>query len=169
MALTQEDKILRKMKELRDGRPDFLALRYLYPMTDLQAALGLSQIARYHDFLRVRKEIADYYFTKLSSLPVQLPLDIKNRSIFFRFPLRTNTNFESIKTAFAERGIQVRKGVDSLLHRMRGMDPKNFPVTERLFSETVCIPIYPALDNKHWERIAVSCQNVFTKKIKRNN
>ena len=161
MALTNDLSILRKMKDLKQGNSNSLTIRYLYPMTDLQAALGLSQLARYNDFLRRRKEIADYYFSELSDLPLLLPHGIRDKSIFFRFPLRTKKNFEELKASFVSKGIHVRKGVDTVLHRTCGMEVKGFPVTEKLFSETVCIPIYPALRDKDCERIVASCHEVF--------
>jgi len=161
MALTNDLSILRKMKDLKQGNSNSLTIRYLYPMTDLQAALGLSQLARYNDFLHRRKEIADYYFSELSDLPLLLPHGIRDKSIFFRFPLRTKKNFEELKASFVSKGIHVRKGVDTLLHRTCGMEAKDFPVTEKLFSETVCIPIYPALRNEDCERIVSSCHEVF--------
>jgi UDP-4-amino-4-deoxy-L-arabinose-oxoglutarate aminotransferase len=161
MALSSDNNMLRKMRELKQGKLASLTVRYLYLMTDLQAALGLSQFARYNEFLHRRKEIADYYFSELSGLPLLLPHGIRDKSIFFRFPLRSKRNFEELKASFERRGVHVRKGVDTLLHRKCGMEARNFPTTEQLFSETVCIPIYPALQNNHCERIISSCREVF--------
>jgi perosamine synthetase len=161
MALTNDAAILKKLKELKQGNSCPLSVRYLYPMTDVQAALGLSQLARYKDFLQRRKKIADYYFSALAGLPVKLPYTIRDRSIFFRFPLRARINFEEAKTSFAEQGVHIRRGVDTLLHRKCGMREGNFPCTEQLFSETVCIPIYPALKDKDCEKIVASCHKIF--------
>jgi len=161
MALTNDVTIVKKLKELKQGTPRSLTVRYLYPMTDLQAALGLSQLARYNDFLQRRKEIADYYFAKLKGLPLMLPHDIRDRSIFFRFPLRTKFNFEEVQASFAKQGIHIRHGVDTLLHRKCSMRAGDFPFTEQFFGETVCIPIYPALKDKDCEKIIASCHKVF--------
>jgi UDP-4-amino-4-deoxy-L-arabinose-oxoglutarate aminotransferase len=161
MALTNDPTILKKLKELKQGNPQSLTVRYLYPMTDVQAALGLSQLARYNDFLQRRKEIADYYFSKLKGLPVMLPYGIRDRSIFFRFPLRAKIYFEEVQASFTAQGVHIRHGVDTLLHRKCGMGTGNFPFTEQLFSETVCIPIYPALNDKDCEKIVASCHKIF--------
>jgi UDP-4-amino-4-deoxy-L-arabinose-oxoglutarate aminotransferase len=162
MALSNNENVLKKIRGLKKGVTDFLALRYLYPMTDLQAALGLSQLARYDEFLHRREEIANYYFSELKDLPLQLPRAIRDKSIFFRFPLRTKRDFEELKASFLLRGIHVRRGVDSLLHRQCGMKSDDFPGTERLFSETVCLPLYPALNNQHVKKIVTSCQEIFS-------
>ena len=48
-------------------------LGYNYRMSDLHASLGLSQLQRIGDFLKIRKEIALYYIDKLKSLPLRMP------------------------------------------------------------------------------------------------
>ena len=42
-------------------------------MTDIQAALGLSQMERLDEFVRRRHEIAERYDTELKSLPIITP------------------------------------------------------------------------------------------------
>jgi len=49
-------------------------LGYNYRLTELQGALGLSQLGRLNEFIEIRKSIAKYYLTELCSLPIELPL-----------------------------------------------------------------------------------------------
>jgi len=163
MVLSKDRHLLSKIRELKQGQDGRLITRYLYPMTDLQAALGLSQLTQYNDFLDRRKFIADYYFSELKELPFLLPHAVRNRSIFFRFPLRTTEKFEKLLSLFLFHGIHIRKGVDALLHRLWAMNPDTFPTTEKLFSETFCIPIYPALRDAECEKIVNCCHTVFSK------
>lgn len=114
------------------------------PFSDLQAALGLSQLARYDEMLERRAAIASRYFAEL---PERLtgPLKSAGRSVYFRFPIRFDPEFDKIHAAFADRGIAVRRGVDRLLHRRRGFPDAAFPNAVRAFDQTISIPIYPAL------------------------
>ena len=115
------------------------------PVTDLQAALGLSQMARQEEVLRRRRAIADRYFDQLAACDVVLPRSVSGRSIFYRFPLRAERPFETLMNAFATRGVAVRQGVDSLLHRQEGLNPAGFSGAEACFASTVSIPLYPSL------------------------
>jgi len=160
MAVAHEQWLLEKMRKLRDGG-NLPASRLPSPMTDLQAALGLSQLSRYPIFLRRRRFIAEHYFEVLSDCPVALPVRMRHESIFFRFPIRVPGNFGMIRQRFAEKGIHVRQGVDALLHRFMNQSQKKFPNAERLFAETVSLPIYPALTEREQRRVIRACREVW--------
>lgn len=115
-------------------------------MSDLQAALGISQLNRYSQMLLERKKIAENYFDNISNPLLSLPTSLKEKSIFFRFPIKTvQLDFEMTRNYFEKNGIHVRRGVDALLHRIREIDDSEFPAATRLFNETLSIPIYPSL------------------------
>ena len=54
-------------------------LGYNYRLTDLQCALGLSQMSRLDEFLQRRREIADRYDRELAALPLTLPARLPDR------------------------------------------------------------------------------------------
>ena len=161
MVLTKDPRLLDKLRQLKYGEANVYRLRYKTPMTDIQAALGLSQVQRYDGFLERRREIANTYFVKLNGLPIQLPENIRDRSIFFRFPLRVKGDFEKFRKAFEAYGVHVRRGVDKLLHRQLGLDPTLFPRAELCFKQTVSIPLYPSLSEDDIKRIIRVCYKVF--------
>jgi UDP-4-amino-4-deoxy-L-arabinose-oxoglutarate aminotransferase len=161
MVLTDDAQLLKKIKELKHGEADRLILRYRQPMSDLQAALGLSQLAQYDDFLNRRRFITEYYFTHLKDLPIGLPDLIRGKSIFFRFPVRTRHDFDKLRTLFDAEGIQVRRGVDALLHRKIEGILTGFPTAEKIFSETLSLPIYPAMSEEDCERVMTACHDIF--------
>jgi len=160
MVLSKDDTIVKKLRDLRMGNREKNEIRYRYPMSDIQASLGLSQLQQYESFIHRRLEIADFYLNNLKNLSCQLPWHVNGKSIFFRFPLRSKKSFTDLRETFDSHGIQIRRGVDTLLHRSIGVDSKNFPIAEKLFRETLSIPIYPALTNKEQEHIVKICQIV---------
>ena len=55
----------------KHGSPDYeiVTLGYKYNMTDLQAALGIAQLARLEDFVAARTRVAGWYADRLRALP----------------------------------------------------------------------------------------------------
>ena len=162
MVFTNDTSLLEKIVDLKHGAEPADAPRKMYPMTDIQAALGLSQLGRYPFFLQRRAEIAAAFFDNLDNLTCALPVNVRGRSIFFRFPLRSTVPFESLRAIFSEHNIQVRKGVDTLLHRIFCLSREDFPQAEKLFSETVCLPVYPALKDNELQVIISACREIFS-------
>jgi UDP-4-amino-4-deoxy-L-arabinose-oxoglutarate aminotransferase len=65
-----------------------------------------------------------------------------------------------MRAEFAAHGVQVRRGVDTLLHRSAGIDSSRFPNAERLFRETLSIPLYPALSDADVDRVIAAAEEV---------
>ncbi len=144
LVTSPDPSIISKVRTLRDGNNSKLKSRIPAPMTDIQAALGISQLARYDEFLKRRKRVANQYFKRLKSCSIMLPESISESSIFFRFPIRVKGDFEELRKSFNRYGIQVRRGVDMLLHRYINTTD-SYPMAEKLFNETLSLPIYPAI------------------------
>ena len=160
LAVTNSRVLSERMRLLRDGTFQ-LAGRITAPLSDIQAALGLSQLSRYEDFLKRRARISQWYFDALADTSAQLPHSIREESIFFRFPLRTKGEFTFYKKVFSETGVEVRQGVDSLLHTYDPSVHSSFPQADRAFKETLCLPIYPALTDGEVEQIVEASRSVF--------
>lgn len=146
MVLSKDDALIKEINALKHGERNRLNVRYRKPMSDLQAALGLSQLSQYNYFLNKRRDIAENYFNQLSSIDDILPHSIRHKSIFFRFPLTIEQNIEYIISLFDKDGVQVRKGVDRLLHRELKLQPHRYNGAEKAFKKTLCLPIYPSLN-----------------------
>ena len=66
-------------------------------------------------------------------------------------------DFESIKNRFAKKGIHIRHGVDTLLHRQLYLRDEDFVNSVKSFNNTISLPIYPGLNN---DEIIYIIQNV---------
>ena len=145
MILSNDNSMLKKIR----------SAQIFSPMSDLQAALGISQLEQYDSFLQRRQEIANIYFKIFDNFSdICRPRAIRNRSMFFRFPLITPLSFEMLKAEFEKKGIAVRQFIDFLLHRVLKQPSKNFPNAEKHFKETLSIPIYPSLSDEQVEYIS---------------
>jgi len=122
------------------------------PMSDLQAALGLSQLQRLATMLDRRRAIAKRYDEALVGIPeTTLPADRSN--CIFRYTFRSGRGFTALEAHFNRYGVCVRRGVDALLHRSRGEDDARYPIATRLLETTVSLPCYPALTDPALDRV----------------
>jgi perosamine synthetase len=160
MVLAKDSLGLERLRSFNSDENTKYQNRYHFPMTNIQAALGLSQLGNYEASLRRRRQLADGFFAHLKDLPVRLPESVRNRSIFFRFPIRTNLEFDRIRIAFNAYGVQVRRGVDALLHRQLLLNPSHFPGAERCYAETLSIPLYPALTDAEAKYSVDVCKRI---------
>lgn len=117
-------------------------------MSDLQAALGLSQLARYEEMLDWRRRAAERYSQATTHKHMRRLVSVWERSMFFRFPLTVEMGYERVAPRFEELGVSVRRGVDTLLHRKVGLCDIAFPVATDLFNTTLSVPFYPALSEE---------------------
>jgi dTDP-4-amino-4,6-dideoxygalactose transaminase len=130
-------------------------LGYNYRMTDLQAALGVSQMGRLSEFVSERHKIARRYDSMLAELPVRTPLQIKGSySGLHLYVIRLNLS--SLNVSHKEVFERLRaKGLGVNVHyipiymqpyyRSLGFDQGYCPESERYYSEAISLPMYPAL------------------------
>jgi len=123
------------------------------PMGDIQAALGLCQLMRYNVMLKKRRRIAKTYFHLLPEHLTRNIREVKDHSMFFRFPILIEKEFEALKRQCEEEEFTIRKGVDSLLHRQEKLSDAKFPMATGLFDKTVSLPIYPNLSENQVDHI----------------
>lgn len=157
MILSNDNSILKKIRPVQ----------IFSPISDLQAALGISQLEQYDSFLHRRQEIADVYFRTFDKFSdICMPLALRKRSMFFRFPLRVPLPFEMLKVEFEKKGIAIRQFIDFLLHRILKQPSEDFPNAEKYFKETISIPIYPSLNDDQIEYITKVGGQILTQYLK---
>jgi UDP-4-amino-4-deoxy-L-arabinose-oxoglutarate aminotransferase len=130
-------------------------------MTDLQAALGLAQLERYHAFLERRRQIFLAYHEAAGLLATARPGYCGEPPFLFRYTLRVQQGFEVAQRALLAHSVQARRGVDELLHRRVGLDDRNFPGAAELFAHVVSLPFYPSLTGQEQAQVLRAMQEVF--------
>jgi perosamine synthetase len=150
VAISCDPYLVAAMRSIRDGTVG-ISGRLLSPLSDLSAALGLSQLTHYHEAVDRRMRLAQKYRSALEHIfPDDMHSQASHESMFFRFPLKVSGGLDAYQDRFLERGVSVKRGVDKLLHRSRGEPDSNFKVSTMLFDTTVSLPLYPALtDEEH--------------------
>lgn len=146
MALTPDPDLARRMRALRDGEAARSSRWLFSPLSDLAAALGLSQLERYPEFLARRRDLHARYSAALKPvLPEGVAWLDRVPTMHYRFPLRVPGGTDRFAEGFLQQGVHIRRAVDRLLHRSLGRPDSDFPGARRLYDETVSLPIYPAL------------------------
>ena len=130
-------------------------LGFNYRMTDIQAALGSSQLKRLHGYVERRNAIARRYDEALKDLPLQLPtVQTGNRSAFHIYVVRLlhKTPAKSYGQVFEElrnRGIGVNLHYLPVhlqpYYRQFGFAPGQYPEAEAHACEALTLPIYPQM------------------------
>lgn len=161
MVLGDSDVLISRVKDLRDydNKKNYV-LRFNYKMTDLQAALGLSQLSRLNVFVQQRQKIASFYFEKFKECPFSLPYrGDKGEHIYYRFVVKTTENISLYIEKLHAKKIMCQRPVFSPLHVYLNLS--GFPHTNEAWKKTISIPLYPSLTEREVDRIVAALQEVF--------
>ena len=132
-----------------------LALGFNYRMTDIHAALGLSQFQSIDQFLQRRNEIVERYNEGLSNLSIILPKivgEVKSAWHLYVIRLQTEALKSSRKQIFdqlreAQIGVQIHyiPVHTQPYYRHLGFKEGDFPEAEHYYQQAISLPIYAAL------------------------
>ncbi len=149
MVLTDQKKYADRILDLVhfDQRKDY-KIRYNYYLSDVMAALGLSQLKRLPFFIAKRKANAAIYLTALQKTSFFFWKGSSGEQPnYYRFLIGSLKPQKTLIRAFAKQGVEVISPLApyQLLHRYLGKSPKHFPVAEALARSVVSIPVHPGL------------------------
>jgi len=185
MVLTNREDLYRKLVRLRshgitrdpslmEGESDGqwyyqqTGIGFNYRMTDIQAALGESQLSRIDNFVQRRHILAERYGKSLKILPVSPPWQHPDcyssyhlyvvRLIPGRIGKTRKRVFEELRAA----GIQVHVHYIPVhtqpYYRKLGFRPGDFPEAERYYQEALTLPMYYALTDEEQDRVIASLE-----------
>jgi UDP-4-amino-4,6-dideoxy-N-acetyl-beta-L-altrosamine transaminase len=128
-----------------------LELGFNYRLSDLHAALGLSQLTRLDEFVARRRAIAESYNAGLAHLGIGLPLASAD-SAWHLYPIRLPVERRAaVFNELRERGIgsQVHYIPVHLqpYYRKLGFAAGDFPVAEAYYRQALSLPIFPGLSD----------------------
>ena len=140
-----------------------LSLGFNYRMTELQAALGLSQLKKLGEFVKIRHKIASNYDKALNDVPVKTPWQHPDSySSYHLYPilvdqLTCGKNQKEVYHALNQAGIRVnlhyipvyRQPYFERLGFKRGYCPN----AEKYFKASISIPVYASMSTEQQTRV----------------
>ena len=127
-------------------------------MTDIQAALGRSQLGKLEKFLNHREKLARVYSENLSSLPCTLPSSYQGR-IYYRYVISVEQNVSNLIQRLARESVQAARPVYRPLHRYLNLE--GYSGTEVAWNSHLSLPIYPSLAPEEVQRICQALRRFF--------
>ncbi len=132
-----------------------IELGFNYRMTDIQAALGLSQMKRLDELVRRRHALAANYERLLGGLPVTTPWQHPDSySGLHLYVVRVDNKamnathrevFERLRIAGIGVNLHYIPVYRHPYYAAQGFKASDFPEAERYYAEAISLPMYPAL------------------------
>lgn len=186
MAVTNNAKLAEKMEMLRThgitrnnllmkGTPDGpwyyeqIDLGFNYRMSDIHAALGVSQMKRLDEYIEKRHDIVEKYNTSFQGLPMKTPFQKHDTfSSFHLYIIRIENVLDDITKLKKFHMNLIDKKIGVNLHyipvhmhpyyKEKGFKVGDFPQAEKYYREAVSLPIYPNLTEEN--------QNIVIEEVK---
>jgi dTDP-4-amino-4,6-dideoxygalactose transaminase len=156
MLLSRDPGLLAKARDLRDyDKKENFTTRFNYKMTDLQAALGRSQLEKLKRFLGQSEELASVYSEQLATLPCTLPPSQKGR-IYYRYVVSLQRDVSGLVKKLLNMGMEVARPVYRPLHRYFNL--KGYPGAEMAWKSYLSLPIHPSLTSQDVHRVCHALQ-----------
>lgn len=185
MALTQDPELAESLRRLRThgitrdparmvGETEGpwyyqqIELGFNFRMTDIQAALGYSQLQRLEAFVARRHALADRYDALLADLPVMTPWRDPNAwSAFHLYVIRLDErragqSRRAVFEALRQRGIGVNVHYIPVhtqpYYRAMGFAEGDYPEAERYYREAISLPLYSGLTDRDQQVVVEALQ-----------
>lgn len=143
-----------------------IELGFNYRMTELQAALGVSQMSRLDAYVARRHALAKRYNQLLKSLSVTLPFQHPDSySGLHLYVIRVQTSqlnrtHRQIFDAFREEGIGVNLHYIPVhtqpYYQRLGFRVGDYPQAERYYAEAISLPMYPNLSEQEQDQVVAA-------------
>lgn len=183
MAITNDPRLATKLELLRSHgitrNPELMtqemegpwyyqqvALGFNYRMTDLQAALGVSQMTRLEQYVNKRHEIAKRYNTLLTDLPISLPWQHPDSySAYHLYVIRLNLDkiqvthrqvFEALRSKDIMVNLHYIPVHTQPYYQKMGFKIGDYPEAEQYYREAISIPMHPTLTEQEQDFVVQS-------------
>ena len=178
MITTDNEEIYKRALIFRDqGKAGFYGnvhteMGYNWRMSEVHAAIGLSQFARLEEFIRDRREIAKIYDEELRKInevtPIRIPSEVKSNYYKYVALLEDGIDRAAIKKELKEKhGVSLSGEVYELpchlqpifkdLYKFKEGD---FPVAEDVCKRQICLPIFATMTEEQAKYVVDSLKEV---------
>jgi perosamine synthetase len=170
MIVTNDDNMAETCKSLRNqGRSKSLRwleheqMGYNYRLSELHAALGLSQFKRIETLLKKREAVAHFYNDRLKGIdgirPPWISPKVNKMSWFvYTVTFEAGIDRDKVMDLLGERGIDSKPyftpiHLQSYMRKLFGFKKGDFPVTESIAQSTLSLPFYSNMQHEEVEAV----------------
>ncbi len=163
-----------RVNEERDGpwTYDQIELGLNYRMTDIQAALGTSQLKRLDPFVARRRELAARYDRLLAKLPVTCPWQHPDtHSAWHLYVIRLHRNaikpsrrqvFDALRAAGVGVNVHYIPVHTQPYYRNLGFAPGMFPEAESYYEDAITLPLFSRMTDDEQDTVVSALQKILT-------
>lgn len=163
-----------RSNEERDGPWIYqqIELGLNYRMTDIQAALGSSQLGRLDAFVARRRELAARYDTLLAGLPVTCPWQHPDtKSAWHLYVIRLHRNeiklsrrqvFDALRAAGIGVNVHYIPVHTQPYYRGLGFEPGMFPEAESYYEDAITLPLFSKMTNDEQDTVVAALEKILT-------
>jgi len=172
MQLLRSHCITRDQREMVNTQDPWyyeqVSLGFNYRMTDMQAALGLSQLHKLDDFIRARNEIVQRYTEQLAGLEIQLPVQSQGQaSSWHLYVVQVKANHRRrIYNALRASNIGVNVHYIPIYHQpfyqKLGFKKGLCPNAEAYYAGCISLPMFPRLTVSEQQHVVDTLKTVVT-------
>jgi len=186
MALTNDPDLAARMQLLRSHGitrdPSFMtqdpdgpwyyqqvSLGWNYRMTDMQAALGVSQLSRLDEFVAGRNHLADRYDSRLTDLSLDIPGRQEGAYSAFHLyiiRIRDATRRKAVFEDIRRRGVGVNIHYIPVhlqpYYAARGFRSGDYPISEAYYACAITLPIFPTMTEAQQDFVISTLRKAIT-------
>lgn len=172
ISSTAEDMVQRPVDEIWNYQQ--IDLGFNYRMTELQAALGLSQLQKLDQFVANRQTIASYYNHALLGVDIQTPRQHPDAlSSFHLYPIQVTATSgisqQMLYQTLTDAGVKVNLNYIPVYRQpyyaRLGFKPGYCPHAEDYFKSSISIPVYASMIEAQQYRVVDLIQNLCHAKV----
>lgn len=181
MIITNSEDIYKRALVFRDqGKAGFYGnvhteMGYNWRMSEIHAAIGLSQLARLDEFIEARRRIAKIYDEELGEIGGIKPLKILSNgsSNYYKYVALLDKGIDRVafKKELKERHNVSLSGevyelpchLQPIFKKLYGFKGGEFPKAEDLCERHICLPIFPTMTGEEAKYVVEALQEVISR------
>ncbi len=175
---TDDENIYKRALVFRDqGKAGFFGnvhteLGYNWRLSEIHAAVGLSQFARLEEFITDRRRVALFYDTELAKVdgvsPVKIPSEAKSNYYKYMAVLKDGIDRAKLKQELKEKYAVSLSGevyelpchLQPIFKSRYGFKDGDFPVAEDLCKKHICLPVFVGMTEEQASYVIESLKEV---------